>query len=172
MLTPVDAATIGFFIKQGYSRELLFWLFIDHLRLQTGPNSWQEYTNDPTNPDDVQQFGGPLATLIQKGLTIEVERGAPKSGQNPASRICFEAAEAKRVWRFFQNLQPVSGGQSSQKAVMLGPSQDKCSDEWLQGQATTDAANSQAKGTKIGTAGKTAPTKKRSSRRFGIRYLQ
>jgi len=56
MLTPVDAATIGFFIKQGYSPELLFWLFIDHLRQQVGPDTYQEYTNDPTNLDDVQQF--------------------------------------------------------------------------------------------------------------------
>jgi len=59
MLTPVDAATIGFFIKQGYSPELLFWLFIDHLRQQMGPNTYEEYTNAPTNLDDSNSLRAP-----------------------------------------------------------------------------------------------------------------
>ena len=62
------------------------------------------------------------------GLTIEVERGSPKSGQNPASRICFETAEAKRAWRFFRMLPPAPGalrlffGSSRQVANLPHPS--------------------------------------------------
>jgi hypothetical protein len=127
MLTPVDAATIGFFIKQGYSRELLFFLFIDHLREQTGPNSYKEYLNDPTYPKDIEEFAGKLDTLVLRGLTIEVERGAPKSGQNPASRICFETAAAKRVERFIRTL-------PGEHVISLAPPKDECGG-WLQGQA-------------------------------------
>jgi hypothetical protein len=145
MLTPVDVATIGFFIKQGYSRELLFWLFIDHLREQTGPNTYSEYTDDPTNPKDVEKFGGKLDTLVLRGLTIEVERGAPKYGQNPASRICFETAEAKRVQRF---IKPVPG----EPVTPLAPRKDECG-AWLLGQAA-DAGSSQGKGTTPGASAK------------------
>jgi hypothetical protein len=135
MLTPVDAATIGFFGKQSYPHELLFFMFIDHLRKETGPNTYVEYTNDPTNRDDFKQFAISLEALIRRGLTIQVERGASKSGPNPASRICFEVAEALRVRRF-ERSRPTS-------PVERIPSQDKCG-AWLLGQ-TTDATGPQGK---------------------------
>jgi hypothetical protein len=158
MLTPVDAATIGFFIKQGYSPELLFLLFIDHLRQKTGPNSYRVYSNDPTNPEDLLHFVGGLETLVMTGLTIEIERGSQKSGQTPASHICFQPAEAKRVRRFFGALRVV-GAPPGQRPAIRTPSQDTCG-EWLPGQQAADSQNSQGKGTTTSPAAKASPSSK------------
>jgi hypothetical protein len=32
LLTPVDLATVNYFGRQGYSRQLLFWLFVESVR--------------------------------------------------------------------------------------------------------------------------------------------
>src|SRR5580698_5390873 len=48
-LRPIDLQTLNYFIRQGYSRELLFWLFTDSFQLNKGGNLYG-YHYDP--PDD------------------------------------------------------------------------------------------------------------------------
>src|SRR6202050_3364934 len=36
-LKPIDLQTLDYFIRQGYSRELLFWLFADSVEMKIGP---------------------------------------------------------------------------------------------------------------------------------------
>jgi hypothetical protein len=48
-LKPIDLQTLNYFIRQGYSRELLFWLFTDSFQLNKGGNLYG-YHYDP--PDD------------------------------------------------------------------------------------------------------------------------
>jgi hypothetical protein len=98
MLTPLDVATIGFFIKQGYPRELLLRLFID--RLMT---DGKQYVNDPSNPE-FYDFQIALANLVLMGFTVEVEKGAPKSGQNPTSRICLNKTDAEATRHIVERL--------------------------------------------------------------------
>jgi hypothetical protein len=79
LLKPVDLATVNFFIRQGYSRELLFWLFTDSVR-ETIMGQTFEFVNDP-NPDlacqmvqGVQRcFSDMVEVAIASGLTIETK---------------------------------------------------------------------------------------------------
>jgi hypothetical protein len=107
MLTPLDVATIGFFIKQGYPRELLLRLFIDRLMFDGVEYVNQPDPNDPSpNPltSPFYQFNLKLLQLVMVGFTVQVERGAPKSGQNPTSRICLSKADANLTIRMARNL--------------------------------------------------------------------
>jgi len=48
-LKPIDLQTLNYFIRQGYPRELLFWLFTDSFQLKKGDDRYG-YHYDP--PDD------------------------------------------------------------------------------------------------------------------------
>lgn len=49
-LKPIDLTTLNYFIRQGYSRELLFWLFTDSFELTTPDGKQVGYHYSP--PDD------------------------------------------------------------------------------------------------------------------------
>jgi hypothetical protein len=146
MLTPVDVATIGFFIKQGYPQELLFWLFIDRIRMNAN-NSYHDFANDPDDPT-FADFANQLLRLVAAGLTIEVERGAPKSGQNPASQICYNQAIAK--WNYLNIvrwLPTAPGGSEPTFHVprVAGLSGEHCTTEWFSGQVADAQSASSSK---------------------------
>jgi uncharacterized membrane protein YgcG len=76
-LKPIDLQTLDYFIRQGYSRELLFWLFTDTVELKAGnrllgmrydpPNDYGCDRTDPRHlcfPDFIR-----IATAA--GLTVE-----------------------------------------------------------------------------------------------------
>jgi uncharacterized membrane protein YgcG len=46
-LRPIDLQTLAYFIRQGYSRELLFWLFTDSFELSAGGKSLGYHYNPP-----------------------------------------------------------------------------------------------------------------------------
>jgi hypothetical protein len=79
LLKPVDLAIVNFFIRQGYSRELLFWLFTEAVR-ETIMGQTFEFVNDP-NPDlacqmvqGVQRcFSDMVDVALATGLTIETK---------------------------------------------------------------------------------------------------
>jgi hypothetical protein len=50
-LKPIDLQTLAYFIRQGYSRELLFWLFTDAFTLEL-PNAPQPFGYHYSPPDD------------------------------------------------------------------------------------------------------------------------
>lgn len=159
MLTPVDVATIGFFIKQGYPRELLFWLFVDKLRRKIGPNQYQEFNNDPVDKERVLLFLGNMAKLILEGLTVEIERGAPKSGQYPTSRICFSKAESELAAAIATKNLPTLGGGPNVPARPPFPLERDICGGWLPGQAQA-GADSQGAGSKACCSSTPSPAKK------------
>jgi hypothetical protein len=46
-LKPIDLQTLNYFIRQGYSRELLFWLFTDSFILRLGDKKFGYHYNPP-----------------------------------------------------------------------------------------------------------------------------
>jgi hypothetical protein len=89
LLSPVSLHDLNYFIRQGYSRELLFWLFADSIEVDTGHHTIG-YQFDP--PYD---YGCPLEDIRKRcfrefmeiavitGLTVEattVTAGGGKGG--------------------------------------------------------------------------------------------
>src|SRR5258708_1857116 len=146
MLTPVDVGTIGFFIKQSYPTELLFWLFIDRIKITTGAR-YEELVNDPDDLPSFLQFAEVLSNLIAAGLTVDVERGAPKSGQNPAARACFKRSAALAVRELTQRLTPAPD--ASPRPLPPVMTSDDCTD-WAPGQASdSQSSSSKSSGSSI-----------------------
>jgi len=99
LLTPINPAVIGFFISQGYPRELLFYLFVDRLWIERTPGHWYEYDNHPVSAAEAgtdaatsfMEFYGQMGTLLQEGLTVEVDKSAfPAARIVPPFQICFD----------------------------------------------------------------------------------
>ena len=110
LLAPINPATIGFFINQGYSRELLFFLFVDRFRLLNLDGTLvEEYTNDPVGVQDYEVktkdggaypsyqqinsecFQNYLAWMIREGFTAQVDVDAlPTARSAPANRLCAD----------------------------------------------------------------------------------
>ena len=123
LLSPVDLVTLNYFVRQGYSRELLFWLFTDSVR-ETILGKTVEYRNEPgLAPEDCVNrrgrqrcFDDMVDVAIATGLTVETqveERGSSssggakkgsessKSGTVIHARLCFDRvleARAKRTY--------------------------------------------------------------------------
>lgn len=96
-LKPIDLQTLSYFIRQGYSRELLFWLFTDSFELILPPNLHLGYHYNP--PDDYgcsredpkhRCFIDWVHNAAFSGLTVEEKTmetssaSAAKGGANPA----------------------------------------------------------------------------------------
>jgi len=91
LLTPVSLHDLNYFIRQGYSRELLFWLFADTVEVQIGGRIIGFQYNPP---DD---YGCPerepkqrcfrefveIATLA--GLSVEAKTVKPGSGKSSST---------------------------------------------------------------------------------------
>jgi len=153
MLTPVDVATIGFFIKQGYPRELLLRLFIDRIRVKGRSGKYIEYANDPSDDtfDDATRV---IENLVVFGFTVEIVRGSSKVGDNPTSHICFNEADARFAQSIVKTLQLAPGGAGPRAHSF--PTTFDCG-VWLQGQSTASSAD--ASKTKGGSSTKTASAK-------------
>jgi hypothetical protein len=111
LLSPVDLPTLNFFIRQGYPRELLFWLFTDSVRVTTAGKT-VEYRNDPAEAcgDEVSTrercFEQMVDIATGSGLTVEthIDRGGggdkKGGGAGGAStnyaRLCFDPILATR----------------------------------------------------------------------------
>lgn len=122
-LKPIDLTTLDYFIRQGYSREMLFWLFTDSVEITFHGRTYG-YRYDPPGDYGCPQ-GEPrrrcfidfvqLATA--SGLTVEEKTlqkagGGEKSGGSESqggggkatttvfARFCFNRALASRAQRF------------------------------------------------------------------------
>jgi hypothetical protein len=97
LLSPINPAIIAFMLRQGYSTPFLFFLFTSELReVRVDPNSGNTtdvvrvYLNDPTSPD-YADFIGKLASLLNEGLTAQVDvTAAPNGKALPPSRLCID----------------------------------------------------------------------------------
>ncbi|MFL6797309.1 MAG: hypothetical protein ACJ8F3_07845 [Xanthobacteraceae bacterium] len=122
LLRPVDLPILNYFIRQGYSRELLFWLFTESVR-QSGVGPQVEFLNDPdqrracvTVLGQERCFRHMVDVAVATGLTVETKLegsgagGGGKKGKGDAgaggvtrtvARLCFDpllAARAKREY--------------------------------------------------------------------------
>jgi hypothetical protein len=123
-LRPIDLQTLAYFIRQGYSRELLFWLFTDGFTLQL-PTSPQPFGYHYSPPDDYgcsqidpkhRCFIDWVHNAAYTGLTVEekteqasASSSAPKggassdhaSGGSPKgtsyARFCFNPVLAQQA---------------------------------------------------------------------------
>ena len=113
LLRPVDLLILNYFLRQGYSRELLFWLFVESVR-QTGVGPPVEFLNDPdekracvTMLGQERCFRHMVDIAMASGLTVEVKlestggKGGKGGGTRTIARLCFDpvlAARAKREY--------------------------------------------------------------------------
>jgi hypothetical protein len=111
LLRPVDLATLNFFIRQGYSRQLLFWLFADTIEEVIGNHTYG-YHYEPGKDDGCAAprgrrkcFGDLIDIAFLTGLTVEskaVEKGGgggKKGASGVYSRFCFDRVLAERAER-------------------------------------------------------------------------
>jgi hypothetical protein len=117
-LKPIDLLTLDYFIRQGYSRELLFWLFTQSVEADPprGPSLLFSYhpPDDygcPTEDPGKRCFQEFVLVAMYTGLTVEqraVTRQGPKSQNSGNSggskrettsffRFCFDPLLAERA---------------------------------------------------------------------------
>jgi hypothetical protein len=103
LLSPVSLHDLNYFIRQGYSRELLFWLFADSIEIEAGHHV-TGYQFDPPNdygcpPQDPKKrcFREFMEIAVITGLTVEATTVAPGGkGKTEYSRFCFDPVLAER----------------------------------------------------------------------------
>jgi hypothetical protein len=116
-LKPIDLTILAYFIRQGYPRELLFWLFIDSFELKTSRGALGYHYNpkddlgcDPNDRIRHRCFIDWLHSATLNGLTVEEKTqqrasGTAKSGSEGPSaaakpttytyaRFCFNTVLA------------------------------------------------------------------------------
>lgn len=105
LMAPVGLPDLATFIRQGYPRELLFWLFTDSVRITRGGQT-REVRNDPFDikecEDDPENCFPRLIDIAStSGLTVEtrVVSGAKgdKSGRTTIGRLCFDPILAAKA---------------------------------------------------------------------------
>jgi hypothetical protein len=90
LLSPLNAATIGLFIRQGYPRQLLYMMTVDYIE---EPSTSSIYYN---NPDpDINLFPAALSkinTYAIAGLTVATDNDAMASPTKyvPGYLVCFD----------------------------------------------------------------------------------
>jgi hypothetical protein len=103
LLRPVDLYVLNFFIRQGYSRELLFWLFMDSVEVTIANRGTLGFQFNP--PYD---YGCPQADPRKRCLRewtelatvtgLSVDQHSEKAGGGKGStlsRFCFDAVLAR-----------------------------------------------------------------------------
>jgi hypothetical protein len=121
LLSPVSLHDLNYFIRQGYSRELLFWLFADSIEIEAGHHVIGYQFDPPYDygcpPEDPKKrcFREFMEIAVITGLTVEattVTPGGSKSdgkgggsdgggsggakGKTEYSRFCFDPVLAER----------------------------------------------------------------------------
>jgi hypothetical protein len=108
LLKPVDLPVVNFFIRQGYSRELLFWLLADSVR-ETAQGRTTEFLNDPDPAlacavtNGLRRcFSDMIDIALASGLTVEekIEGKSSSSdstsgGKTPAKKTTDSKTDTK-----------------------------------------------------------------------------
>ena len=120
LLSPVDLPTLSYFVRQGYSRELLFRLFTDSVRARVGGKDY-EFPNDPAQSCQPGSkiptcFDDMVAIAVASGLTAETRiEQAPSTGKKKGAgtadapryitfgRLCFDPVLAARARREYSS---------------------------------------------------------------------
>jgi hypothetical protein len=124
LLKPIDLVEANLLIHQGFSREMVFSVLVDKIRVRTGDRV-TEIRNDPASSADFEQFQKYRDLALGYGLTIEtydepnpndIPAGAKGAGGSApkfvrAGKLCFDQALA-----------------AEQNLAAVGASKIKCSD--------------------------------------------
>lgn len=110
LLTPVDLATLNYFVRQGYSRQLLFWLFVESIR-ETVNGRTYEYRNDPVTalscdnafPKGRRCFSHVIDDALRFGVTVQTETVSKTTNQGRTTttvygRLCYDEVLARRAY--------------------------------------------------------------------------
>jgi len=102
LMAPLNPAMIGFFRREGYANDLLFWLFVDRIReVKKDANGkiigYEDWINDPNDAtaligtDKKSGFVAKMGSLLAIGLTAEVDTTTLPTGHSlPPSKLCFD----------------------------------------------------------------------------------
>ena len=136
LLTPVDLATINFFVRQGYPHQLLLWLFIELIR-ETVRGRTYEYRNDPVAayscdpaiPGGRRCFADMMDLVLASGLTVQTETISRLSTQGRVNvtvygRLCFDHVLA-RTARYEYS------GEIRTHLTLAAGHRPRCSDRWI-----------------------------------------
>lgn len=108
-LKPIDLRVLDYFIRQGYSRELLFWLFADAFEINIQGQLLGTRYNPPGDfgciPADRKRrcFRHFILGAIAAGLTVEeqiLQKSAKDAGKHEThvfARFCFSPVLAERA---------------------------------------------------------------------------
>lgn len=125
-LKPIDLQTLDYFIRQGYSRELLFWLFTDSFEISSGGHQIG-YHYSPPDDYGCSQLDPKHRCFIDwvhdaslTGLTVEEKTtqdggsssGSKKGGADPAGSAAPKGGGGANYARFCFN--PVLAQQAAQ----------------------------------------------------------
>ena len=146
LLKPVDLPTVNFFIRQGYSRELLFWLFAESVR-ETALGQTIEFLNDPNPGLSCQTtrgiercFSDMVDVAIASGLTIETRR----IKERIVARFCFDHVLADRAMKEY--------GPEIGRFLLSNVHRPRCKiDPWPTNRLETDTLEFTFAGTPYGT---------------------
>jgi hypothetical protein len=114
LLSPIDLVTLDAFIRQGYSHELLYRLFIDSIRRTVGGRTF-EYRNEPRAPCDTVNgqrrcFKDVIDDAVASGMTIETltvsDTAAAAAKSTVYARMCFDPVFAQRFRHEHPELRP------------------------------------------------------------------
>jgi hypothetical protein len=110
-LKPIDLTTLAYFIRQGYPREMLFWLFMDSFELDARGHDFGYHYNPPDDygcaPHDPKNrcFVDWIRIATASGLTVEEltqqkgggggAKGSGKGGGDTASAKASETTFAR-----------------------------------------------------------------------------
>lgn len=90
LLSPLNAATIGLFVRQGYPRQLLYMMTIDYIE-ESSTNSIY-YNNPEPNIHSFYAALGKINTYAVAGLTVATDNDAMASPTKyvPGYLVCFD----------------------------------------------------------------------------------
>jgi hypothetical protein len=168
LLRPVDLPTLSFFIRQGYPRELLFWLFADSVEeVVQGKSYGYKYVPGQYEKSCNTVLGRTkcasdlIATAVALGLTVETKAIEKPSGQKTSTavyaRFCFDPLLQVR-----NELADTEEGRlqlAKLKRLMWSPSHlPRCRTHWIpeaskpdSQETATDTLEFQQPGTPVGT---------------------
>jgi hypothetical protein len=157
LLSPIDLVTLEAFLRQGYSHELLYWLFVDSIRRTIAGRTF-EYRNEPRAPCDTLNgqrrcFKDVIDDAVAWGVTIETltvpstGAAAAKSSPTVYARMCFDPVLAQRFRSEHAELGSTLSVEIGQPRCGMWPSEAKAG---KQRSAQTDALNFDVKNTPYG----------------------
>jgi hypothetical protein len=131
LLSPIDLVTLDAFIRQGYSHELLYRLFIDSIR-RTIAGRTVEYRNDPKAPCEMvggqrRCFKDVIDNGVASGLTVETlavsDNGAvgAKFSSTVYARMCLDPVLAQRFRSEHPDFRSTFVGQVGQPRCGIWP---------------------------------------------------